>query len=67
VGVVGVDSKLGNWLAESGECCKWDHVRPCAEIPGYDEPVCACGCSGYDERCGTDYSNHPDDIKELNP
>lgn len=44
------------------ECCKWDHVRPCGPIEGDDiEPICACGCTGYDERCGTITSNHPDD------
>lgn len=36
-------------------CCKWDHVRPCGPVLGNPidgEPICACGCSGYDERCG---------------
>lgn len=36
-------------------CCKWDHVRPCGPVPGAEEtgePLCACGCSGFDERCG---------------
>jgi hypothetical protein len=41
------------------QCCDWDHVRPCGPVPGNKdksgeevEPICACGCSGYDERCG---------------
>lgn len=48
-------------------CCNWDHVRPCGPgsdlFPGMpdDEPICACGCTGYDERCGTEWSSHPDD------
>lgn len=38
----------------SEPCCRHEHVRPCGPVPGAppDEPVCACGCSGYDERCG---------------
>lgn len=38
-----------------GRCCRWNHVRPCGPVPGNEdggEPICACGCSGYDERCG---------------
>jgi hypothetical protein len=42
-----------------GRCCDWQHVRPCGPVPGNPkpdeagyEPICACGCSGYDERCG---------------
>lgn len=39
-------------------CCNWDHVRPCGPathlgVPS-NEPLCACGCSGYDDRCGGD-------------
>jgi hypothetical protein len=36
-------------------CCDHVHVRPCGLVPGNEvaqEPICACGCSGYDERCG---------------
>lgn len=41
--------------------CRSDfpHARPCG--PTDEEAVCACGCSGYDEGCGTYTSNHPDD------
>ena len=48
-------------------CCNWDHVRDCGKIPGVPdgEPICACGCSGYDERCGSYTSTHPDDIIAL--
>jgi hypothetical protein len=40
-------------------CCKWNHVRPCG--PTADPAYCACGCTGFDERCGTYTSCHPDD------
>ena len=36
-------------------CCDHVHVRPCGLVPGNEvaqESICACGCSGYDERCG---------------
>jgi hypothetical protein len=46
-------------IEEYPSCCNWDHVRPCGPVPGNVmpdgeryEPICACGCSGYDERCG---------------
>ncbi len=46
-------------MTDTKPCCDHDHVRPCGPVPGNPpkdepgyEPICACGCSGYDERCG---------------
>lgn len=35
-------------------CCNWDHVRPCGRVPlnTDEEPICICGCSAFDDRCG---------------
>lgn len=50
---------LRNAPPDNPECCNWNHVRRCGPVPGNPlkdqpgyEPICACGCSGYDERCG---------------